>query len=133
MADLKIPNLNKNSDKYFFKKKLSLRRKSKSKLINESFIMIFFSALIFYLIYLIPNKISIFKNLLVNFSKLFANVLDSISYIYEICLSIFIVFSLCSIFLVSTALIYVYDGNDNNSLINTKNKLISIKSSNKLL
>ena len=94
MADLKIPNLNKNSDKYFFKKKLSLRRKSKSKLINESFIMIFFSALIFYLIYLIPNKISIFKNLLINFSKLFANVLDSISYIYEICLSIFIVFSL---------------------------------------
>lgn len=94
MADLKIPNLNKNSDKYFFKKKLSLRRKSKSKLIYESFIMIFFSALIFYLIYLIPNKISIFKNLLVNFSKLFANVLDSISYIYEICLSIFIVFSL---------------------------------------
>ena len=94
MTDLKIPNLNKNSDKYFFKKKLSLRRKSKSKLINESFIMIFFSALIFYLIYLIPNKISIFKNLLINFSKLFANVLDSISYIYEICLSIFIIFSL---------------------------------------
>ena len=94
MADLKIPNLNKNSDKYFFKKKLSLRRKSKSKLINESFIMIFFSALIFYLIYLIPNKISIFKNLLFNFSKLFANIYDSISYVYEICLSIFIVFSL---------------------------------------
>ena len=42
-------------------------------------------------------------------------------------------FSLCSIFLVSTALIYVYDGNDNSSLINTKNKLISIKSSNRLL
>ena len=94
MADLKIPNLNKNSDKYFFKKKLSLRRKSKSKLINESFIMIFFSILIIYLIYLIPNKISIFRNLLNNFSKLFANVLDSISYIYEICLSIFIIFSL---------------------------------------
>ena len=94
MADLKIPNLNKNSDKYFFKKKLSLRRKSKSKLINESFIMIFFSVLIIYFIYLIPNKISIFRNLLNNFSKLFANVLDSISYIYEICLSIFIIFSL---------------------------------------
>ena len=43
------------------------------------------------------------------------------------------VFSLCSIFLVSTALIYVYDGNDNSSLINTKNKLISIKPSDKLL
>ena len=94
MADLKIPNLNKNSDKYFFKKKLSLRRKSKSKLINESFIMIFFSVLIIYLIYLIPNKISIFKNFLNNFSKLFANFLDSISYVYEICLSIFIAFSI---------------------------------------
>ena len=94
MADLKIPNLNKNSDKYFFKKKLSLRRKSKRKLINESFIMLFFSFLIIYLIYLIPNKISVFKNLSINFSKLFANVLDSISYIYEICLSIFIIFSL---------------------------------------
>ena len=94
MADLKIPNMNKNSDKYFFKKKLSLRRKSKSKLINESLYMIFFSILIIYLIYLIPNKISIFRNLLNNFSKLFANVLDSISYIYEICLSILIVFSL---------------------------------------
>ena len=41
--------------------------------------------------------------------------------------------SLFSIFLVSTAFIYVYDGNDNSSLLNTKNKLISIKSSYKLL
>ena len=94
MADLKIPNLNKNSDKYFFKKKLSLRRKSKSKLINESFIMLFFSALIIYLNYLIPNKISIFKNLFMNLSKIFANILDSISYVYEIGLSVFITFSI---------------------------------------
>ena len=94
MADLKIPNLNKNSDKYFFKKKLSLRRKSKSKLINESFIMIFFSALIIYLNYLNPNKITIFNNLLFNLRKLFANFLDSIFYFYEICLSIFIILSL---------------------------------------
>ena len=45
------------------------------------------------------------------------------------------IFSLCSIFLVSTLLIYVYDENNNDkrSLINTKNKLISIKTSNKLL
>ena len=45
-------------------------------------------------------------------------------------------FSLCSIFLVSTALIYVYDGDDNkenSSLLNNKNKQISIKSINKLL
>ena len=94
MADLKIPNLNKNSDKYLFKKKLSLRRKSKSKLIKESFMMLFFSSLIIYLNYLIPNKILVINNLLNNFSKLFINFLDSISYLYEICLSIFIIFSL---------------------------------------
>ena len=94
MTDLKIPNLNKNSDKYLFKKKLSLRRKSKRKLIKESFIMLFFSALIIYLNYLIPNKVSIFNNLLNNFSKLFTSFMYSISSIYEICLSIFIIFSL---------------------------------------
>ena len=44
--------------------------------------------------------------------------------------------SLCSLVLVSTAFIYVYGGNDNNdnrSLKNSNNNLISIKSSNKLL
>ena len=99
MADLKIPNLNKNSDKYFFRKKLSLRRKSKSKLIKESFIMLFFSALIIYLNYLIPSKKTIFNNFLNNFSKLISNVMDSISYLYEICLSIFIIVSLVFAFI----------------------------------
>ena len=46
------------------------------------------------------------------------------------------IISLCSIFLISFAFIYFYDGNDNNenrSLLNTKQKLISIKSRNKIL
>ena len=94
MADLKIPNLNKNSDKYLFKKKLSLRRKSKRKLINESLIMLFSSALIIYLNYLIPNKVLIFNNFFKNLSKLFSNILYSVSSLYEICLFIFIIFSL---------------------------------------
>ena len=41
--------------------------------------------------------------------------------------------SLFSIFLFSTAFIYIYDDNDNRSLLNYKNKLISIQSINKLL
>ena len=94
MADLKIPNLNKNSDKYFFKKKLSLRRKSKSKLINESFIMLFFSTLIFYINYLIPEKTLILNNFLDNFGKLIVNFQSSLTYIYEIILSVFIIVSL---------------------------------------
>ena len=91
MADLKIPNLNIKSDKFLFKKKLSLRRKSKSKLMKESFIMFSFSFFILYLIYLIPNKILIFNSFLNNFSKLFDNISNSLSYIYEICLVLFIV------------------------------------------
>ena len=94
MSDLKIPNLNKNSDKFFFKKKLSLRWKSRGKLIKESFVMFSFSIFIFYINYLIPNKIIIFDNFLNNSGKLITNILDSISYSYEICLAIFIVVSL---------------------------------------
>ena len=41
--------------------------------------------------------------------------------------------SLFSIFLFSTAFIYIYDNNDNRSLLNNKNKVISIRSINKLL
>ena len=94
MTDLKIPNLNKSSNKYLFKNKLSIKRKSKSKLITESFIMFLISALIIYFNSLIPNKLTIFKNLFSNFSKLNANFLNSIFYIYEIFLSIFIIFTL---------------------------------------
>ena len=94
MADLKIPNLNNNSDKFLFKKKLSLRRKSKRKLIKESLIMLSFSILIIYINYIIPNKIIIFNNLIHNLNKLIANILDSLTYSYEICLAIFIVVSL---------------------------------------
>ena len=94
MADLKIPNLNKNSDKFLFKKKLSLRRKSKRKLIKESFFMITFSIFLIYINFLIPNKIKLFNNILSNFDKLIGNILNSLSYIYEICLATFIFFSL---------------------------------------
>ena len=41
--------------------------------------------------------------------------------------------SLFSIFLFSTAFIYIYDNNDDRSLLNYKNKVISIQSINKLL
>ena len=94
MADLKIPNLNKNSNKFLFKNKLTLRRKSKSKLIKESSIMLSFCFLIIYFNNLIPNKKLIFNNFLSNLNKLIVNILDSLTYIYEISLVIFILTSL---------------------------------------
>ena len=94
MADLKIPNWNKNSDKFLFKKRLSLRRKSKRKLIKESFFMLSFSIFIIFINYLIPNKLSIFNSFFKNFDKFITNILSSLSYFYEICLVLFIVISL---------------------------------------
>ena len=99
MADLKIPNLNNNSNNFLFKKKLSLRRKSKRKLITESFFMFSFGILIIYLNYLIPNKESIFSNLLNNLSKLKTHIFESISYSYQVCIALFIVISLIFAFI----------------------------------
>jgi len=90
MADLNIPNLNIKSDKYIFKKKLNLRRKSKRRLFTESFILLFLSVLIFYINYLIPNKNFLLQNLPSTINKSFLLFIDLFSYLYEIFLVIFI-------------------------------------------
>jgi len=94
MTDLKVPNLNKNSDKYLFKKKLSLRRKSKSKLLRESFLMLLLSNLILVINYSIPRKKIIFDNIYINLSGLFNELYDAVNYFYQLVLAIFIVISL---------------------------------------
>ena len=90
MADLNIPNLNKKSDKYIFKKKLSLRRKSKRRLFTESAFLFILSVLLVYLNYLIPNKNLLIQNLPTTFKGTFLLVTDLISNLYEIFLVIFI-------------------------------------------
>ena len=94
MTDLKVPNLNKNSDKYLFKKKLSLRRKSKSRLLRESFLMLLLSNLILVINYSIPRKKIIFDNIYINFSGLLNELYDAVNYLYQLFLAIFIVVSL---------------------------------------
>ena len=90
MADLNIPNLNIKSDKYIFKKKLNLRRKSKRRLFTESFFLFFLSVLLVYINYLIPNKNLLLKNLPSTFNKSFLLLIDLFSNLYEIFLVIFI-------------------------------------------
>ena len=96
MVDLNIPNLNNKSDKYIFKKKLNLRRKSKRRLFTESFFLFCLSVLLFYINYLIPNKNLLLKNLPSTFNKSFLLLIDLFSYLYEIFLVIFIFASLFS-------------------------------------
>ena len=69
MADLNIPNLNKKSEKYLFKKRLSLRRKSKKKLLTEAFLMLISSFSLLLINYLIPNKTLLFSSFLNSLSK----------------------------------------------------------------
>ena len=90
MADLNIPNLNYKSDKYIFKRKLNLRRKSKSRLLTESFFLFILSVLLVYINYLIPNKNLLLQNLPSTFNKSFLLLIDLFSYLYEIFLVIFI-------------------------------------------
>ena len=90
MADLNIPNLNKNYDKYIFKKKLSLRRKSKRRLFSESVFLFIMSLLLVYINYLIPNKSLLLENLPKTFNKSFGLVIELFSNLYEIFLVIFI-------------------------------------------
>ena len=93
MADLNIPNLNMKSDKYIFKKKLSLRRKSKMRLFTESFFLFILSVLLVYINYLIPNKNLLIQNLPTTLNKSFLLIINLFSYLYEIFLVIFIIVS----------------------------------------
>ena len=90
MAELNIPNLNIKSDKYIFKKKLNLRRKSKRRLFTEAFILFILSVLLVYINYLIPNKNLLFQNLPSTFNKSFSLLIDFFSYLYEILLVVYI-------------------------------------------
>ena len=90
MADLNIRNFNIKSDKYIFKKKFNLRRKSKRRLFTESFFLFILSVFLVYINYLIPNKNLLLQNLPSTFNKSFLLLIDLFSYLYEIFLVIFI-------------------------------------------
>ena len=90
MADLNIPNFNIKSSKYIFKKKLTLRRKSKRRLFTESAIMFILSLFLIYINYLIPNKNLLLKNLLPSLSKSSLLMIDLFINLYQIFLVVFI-------------------------------------------
>ena len=90
MADLNIPKINKNSNKYIFKKRFNLKRKSKRRLFIEAFVMFFFSLILVYINYLIPNKNLLLQNLPITFNKSFVLFIDLLSELFDIALIIFI-------------------------------------------
>ena len=93
MADLNIPNLNMNSDKYIFKNKLSLRRKPKKRLFIESAFMFISSLFLIYINYLIPNKNLLLQNIPVNLNRTFSLIIDIFLNLFDIFLVLFVFIS----------------------------------------
>ena len=90
MADLNIPNLNLKTDKYIFKKKLSLGRKSKRRLFTESAFMFILSLLLVYINYLIPNKNLLLQSLPMTLNNSYKLMINLLLNFYNIFLVIFI-------------------------------------------
>ena len=95
-----------NSDKYIFKKKLSLKRKSKRRLFTESVFLFIFSLLIVYINYLIPNKNLLIKNLPETFNKSLSLIVDLITNFYDLFLIIYLVVSSIIAFILFIGSIY---------------------------
>ena len=122
MTDLKIPNLNMKSDKYIFKKKISLRRKSKRRLFSEASFMFILSLFLVYISYLIPNKNLLLQNIPNNLNETLILIIDLLSNIYEIFLLIFIFSSLVISFILLIGSLYRIF-----RIVNRKSKLINYK------
>jgi len=79
-----------NSDKYIFKKKLNLKRKSKRRLFIESAFLLILSLLLVFVNYLIPNKILLLKNVPATLNNSFMLIIDLLSNLYELFLVVYI-------------------------------------------
>ena len=106
MADLNIPNLNMKSDKYIFKKKLSLRRKSKRRLFAESVFLLILSLLLAYINYLIPNKNLLLQKLSTTFNESFILIIELMSNLLDIFPVIFIFVSYLTAFILMVGSLY---------------------------
>ena len=109
MSELKIPNLNNRSRQYLFKNKLTIKRKSKTKLLSESLFM-FISALVLVCFnYLIPQKKVLFYSFIDNNYQIYINFLNFFQYFFQILIVIFIVLtSIMSVILFMGALYRLY-------------------------
>ena len=97
-----MPKLKNRSKQYLFKNKLNKRLKSKKELIKESFFMMVFGLFLLLLNYLIPQKMEFFSSFKKNIIYTFSNILEIITYSFEIIIVILICITLLvSIFLIA--------------------------------
>ena len=90
LKDINVAKLKMRSEKYIFKKKLSLKRKPKRRLFIESSFMFILSLFLVYISNLIPNKILLLQNIPNNLNKSFFLLIDLFLNLYEFFLLVFI-------------------------------------------
>ena len=109
MPELKIPNLSNRSRQYLFKNKLTIKRKSKARLLSESLLMFISSFILIFLNYLIPQKNILFYSFIDNIYQIFLNFLNFFKYFFQILLVFFIILAfITSIVLIIGALYRIY-------------------------
>tara|TARA_Y100000589_G_C26626569_1_gene416323 strand:- start:163 stop:516 length:354 start_codon:yes stop_codon:yes gene_type:complete len=96
-----MPRLRYKSKQFLFKNKLNIRRKSKKKLLKESFLMMILGFFLLLINYLIPRKMILIKSFNQNVFEILKNLMEICSYFFEILIVVLIFFSLLiSIFLI---------------------------------
>ena len=82
------------SNQYLFKKKINIRRKSKKKLVKESFFMMIFGLSILLVNYYVPQKMELFNSFRKNIFDIYDNLFEIILKSFEIIVVILICFTL---------------------------------------
>ena len=109
MSELKIPNLNNRSRQYLFKNKLTIKRKSKMKLLSESLFMFISALVLIFFNYLIPQKKILIYSFIDNIYQIYIIFLNFLKYFYQLLIVIFILFtSIMSAILLIGALYRIY-------------------------
>ena len=96
-----MPNIKRKSKQYLFKNKIYKRGKSRRDLKKESFFMMIVGLFLLLVNYLIPQKIELFNSFKNNLLGTFNNLIEILSYSFEI----LIVLLICFTFLISLFLI----------------------------
>jgi len=109
MPDLRIPNLNNSSRQFLFKNKLTIKRKSKKRLLSESLLMLISAFILIYLNFLIPQKKVLIYSFFDNINKIYINFLNFLKYFYQIVIVLLIIFTtLIAIILIIGALYRIF-------------------------
>ena len=106
MADLKGSNLNNKSKQYLFKNKLPIAKKSKTKLLRETFLMLLIASIIILINYLLPSQEVLFNSFTDNLINIYTNFLLLIQYIFDVLLTILILFSRITVVILIAGSLY---------------------------